>query len=146
MAHYAFLDENNIVVQVIVGKDETDTSFNWEEFYSQEIGLKCLRTSYNTKGNINLNGGEPYRKNYAGIGYFYDETLDAFIEPKPHNSWVLNTDTCTWSPPISMPDDGKEYIWNEELGIWDEFILPDVDPSLTEPLSPPSPQESPFTE
>jgi hypothetical protein len=91
MAHYAFIDENNIVVEVIVGRNENeivDGISNWEKHYEEfRLGLKCIRTSYN--GNI--------RKNYAGIGYTYDQTRDAFIPPKPEEgNWVLNEDTCRW--------------------------------------------------
>lgn len=87
MAHYAFLDENNIVTEVIVGKDETDLTNDWEFFYGEIRGQVCKRTSYNA--NI--------RKNYAGIGYTYDETLDAFIAPKCHDEAVLNSLTAQWN-------------------------------------------------
>ena len=82
-----FLDSNNIVVEVIVGKDEADTSENWETHYGQIKNLTCKRTSYNTQGGQHLNGGTPFRKNYAGIGYKYDSNKDAFIPPQPYNSW-----------------------------------------------------------
>ena len=101
MAHYAFLDENNIVTEVIVGKDEGN--FNWEQQYGSFRGQLCKRTSYNR--NI--------RKNFAGIGYTYDEDRDAFIAPKPFASWILNEDTCQWQAPIAYPTDGKDYKWNE---------------------------------
>ena len=101
MAHYAFLDENNIVTEVIVGKDEGN--FNWEQQYGSFRGQLCKRTSYN--GNI--------RKNFAGIGYTYDEDRDAFIAPQPFASWTLNESTCLWEAPIAYPTDGKDYIWNE---------------------------------
>lgn len=99
MAHYAFIDENNIVVEVIVGKDESDISENWEDHYSQfRPGLRCKRTSYNTKGNIHKLGGVPFRKNFAGIGYTYDESKDAFIPPKNncHDEEFLNEITYLW--------------------------------------------------
>ena len=101
MAHYAFLDENNIVTEVIVGKDEGN--FNWEQQYGSFRGQLCKRTSYN--GNI--------RKNFAGIGYTYDEDRDAFIAPQPFASWTLNESTCLWEAPIAYPTDGKDYTWNE---------------------------------
>ena len=101
MAHYAFLDENNIVTEVIVGKDEGN--FNWEQQYGSFRGQLCKRTSYNR--NI--------RKNFAGIGYTYDEDRDAFIAPKPFASWILIEDTCLWEAPIAYPTDGKDYKWNE---------------------------------
>jgi hypothetical protein len=100
MAHYAFLDENNIVTSVIVGKDENDLTngvTDWEEYYGNFQGQVCKRTSYNTYGGQHKFDGEPYRKNYAGIGYTYNQTLDAFIPPKPEEGeWVLDEDTCLW--------------------------------------------------
>ena len=86
MAHYAFLDSNNVVTEVITGKDETDTTHDWEQWYGEFRGQVCKRTSYH--GNI--------RKNYAGIGYTYDPARDAFIPPKPDGNWVLNEQTCQW--------------------------------------------------
>jgi hypothetical protein len=120
MAHYAFLDQNNIVIEVIVGKDETDTTLDWEQHYSEVKGLVCKRTSYNTLGNVHVYGGTPFRKNYASIGYYYDQEKDAFIPPKPFNSWILNNNTCLWEAPITKPDDGKRYEWNENLINWEE--------------------------
>ena len=118
MAHYAFLDENNIVVEVIVGRDETDTTLDWEQHYSEVKGLVCKRTSYNTSGNIHLLGRPPFRKNYASIGFYYDQEKDAFIPPKPFNSWILNNQTCLWEPPINKPDDGNDYEWDEQNVNW----------------------------
>jgi hypothetical protein len=112
MAHYAFLDENNIVTEVIVGIDETKLieGKHPEVWYSEFRGQRCIRTSYN--GNI--------RKNYAGIGYRYDEVRDAFIPPKPYPSWVLNEETCNWEAPIPYPGDEENlYAWNEENQTWD---------------------------
>ena len=111
MAHYAFLDENNIVTEVIVGIDENELIEGKypEIWYGEFRNQKCLRTSYN--GNI--------RKNYAGVGYFYDEILDAFIPPKPFESWSLNKETCNWKAPLEYPSDGNRYIWNENNLIWD---------------------------
>jgi hypothetical protein len=120
MAHYAILDENNIVVSVFVGRDENDLADgvdNWETYYAPS-GLTCRRTSYNTQGGVHLNGGEPFRKNYAGIGYRYDETLDGFIPPQPFPSWTLNTTTCLWDAPVPQPDDGM-WLWNEETMSWE---------------------------
>lgn len=114
MAHYAFLDENNLVVNVIVGRNEdevVDGISDWEKHYEEfNPGLTCKRTSYN--GNI--------RKNYAGIGYTYDEVRDAFIPPKPFDSWVLNEDTCDWEAPAPYPTDNKPYKWDEETTSWVE--------------------------
>lgn len=116
MAHYAFLDENNTVVQVIVGKDEGN--MDWEQFYSMQMGLACKRTSYNTVGGVHQAGGTPFRKNYAGIGFTYDAQRDAFIPPKPFASWVLNEDTCLWDAPTPRPTDDQRYIWDEESQQW----------------------------
>lgn len=116
MAHYAFLDENYIVTEVIVGNDESEK--DWEAHYGQFRGQVCKRTSYNTRGGIHLEGGTPFRKNYAGIGYSYDPQLDAFIPPKPFPSWQLNESTCFWEPPVPMPEDGEFYDWDEVSGQW----------------------------
>jgi len=112
MAHYAFLDEGSIVTEVIVGKDETELieGLDPETWYGNFRNQKCVRTSYN--GNI--------RKNYAGIGYTYDQIRDAFIPPKPFESWVLNEDTCQWTPPTPMPTDGA-YVWDEPTLSWKEI-------------------------
>jgi hypothetical protein len=117
MAHYAFINENYIVTEVIVGKDESN--FDWERHYGDIRGQLCKRTSYNTIGGVHTTGGTPYRKNYAGIGYIYDPALDAFYPPKPYNSWTLNTNSCLWEAPVAYPDDGKMYIWNEDTIQWD---------------------------
>ncbi len=99
MAHYAMLDENNVVVQVIVGKNEDEfwngQSMDWEAYYGGK------RTSYNTIGGVHLNGGVPFRKNYAGIGYTYDPVRDAFIPPKPTPDAVLDENTCQWIVPVA---------------------------------------------
>ena len=118
MAHYAFLDENNTVTEVIVGKDEGEQGIDWEQHYGSFRGQVCKRTSYNTRAGIHLSGGTPFRKNYAGIGYTFDEARDAFIPPKPFASWVLNEDTCLWEAPVAMPTDGGFYNWDEEAGNW----------------------------
>ena len=113
MAHYAFLNENNIVTEVIVGKDESDTTENWEQFYGAIRNQVCKRTSYH--GNI--------RKNYAGIGFTYDFDRDAFIPPKPFPSWILVEDTCLWTSPVPIPTDGKRYGWDENTLNWIEITL-----------------------
>ena len=123
MAHYAFLNSDNIVTEVIVGKDEGEGGIDWEQHYGAFRGQPCKRTSYNTFGGVHLSGGTPLRKNYAGIGYTYDESRDAFIAPKPFFSWVLNETSCTWEPPTPMPvEEGKTFRWNEstELCSWVE--------------------------
>ena len=126
MAHYAFLDENNIVTEVIVGKKEGEERPNWEQQYGSFREQLCKRTSFNTIGGVHQLGGTPFRKNYAGIGYTYDSQRDAFIPPKPFNSWVLNEDTCLWNAPVAMPeltqeqiDNRNYYSWNETTKNWD---------------------------
>jgi hypothetical protein len=118
MAHYAFLDENNIVTEVIVGIDETELieELSPEIWYGNFRNQTCIRTSYN--GNT--------RKNYAGIGYSYDLDLDAFIPPKPFNSWILDETVCQWQSPVPYPSDvpeGAFYRWNEDIVNW-ELIEP----------------------
>lgn len=122
MAHYAFLDENYIVTEVIVGKDESN--FDWERHYGDIRGQLCKRTSYNTRGGVHINGGQPFRKNYAGIGFVYDPVRDAFYPRQPYPSWVLNEETCLWESRVPYPDDGKQYSWNEEELRWDELVTP----------------------
>ena len=113
MAHYAFLDENNIVTEVITGIDETELieGLEPEIWYENFRNQVCKRTSYN--GN--------YRKNYAGIGYTFDEQRDAFIPPKPYPSWLLNETTCIWESPVPYPNDEKFYEWNESTQEWMEI-------------------------
>ncbi len=108
MAHYAFLDSNNVVTEVIVGRDEGTLGIDWEQFYASERGQPCVRTSYSAS----------IRKNYAGIGYSYNPTLDAFIPPQPYPSWQLDTTTCQWLPPQPYPSDGAMYTWNESSISW----------------------------
>ena len=120
MAHYAFLDMDNIVTEVIVGKDEGDTNTNWELHYQDFRKQVCKRTSYNTHGGVHSNGETPFRKNYAGIGYSYDSSRDAFIPPKPYPSWLLEESSCLWKAPIDHPDDGEMYVWDEDNQEWDK--------------------------
>jgi hypothetical protein len=126
MAHFAKLDENNVVVFVTVGRQEDD---GLEDELSARTGDVYKQTSYNTRGGVHYDPvtGEPsadqskaYRGNYAGIGYTYDETLDAFIPPQPYPSWVLNEETFSWEAPIPYPSDGKDYIWDESAVAWVE--------------------------
>jgi hypothetical protein len=119
MAHYAFLDQNNIVTEVIVGKNEGEEGINWEQHYGNFRGQVCKRTSYNSIGGVHQSGGTSFRKNYAGIGYTYDSQRDAFIPPKPYNSWILNESTCNWDAPVARPDNENMYIWNEEILNWE---------------------------
>jgi hypothetical protein len=124
MAHYAQLDSDNVVVYVFVGRDEDDLVdgvTDWEEYYAPE-GFTVKRTSYNTQAGQHVAGGTPFRGNYAGIGYTYDETLDAFIPPKPFDSWVLDEDTYIWVAPIPYPENGFDYVWDESEGDWVKVI------------------------
>ena len=118
MAHYAFLDENATITEVIVGKNEGEEGIDWEAHYGAFCGQPCKRTSYNTCGGVHSAGGTPLRKNYAGIGYTYDLQRDAFIPPKPYTSWLLNEETCLWNAPVAMPTDGKRYQWDEATLTW----------------------------
>ena len=121
MAHFAKIDENNIVVQVVPGPDNWLTS-------EDKLPGTWIQTSYNTKNGVHYDpqtntpdDGTPLRKNYAGLGYTYDEQRDAFIPPKPQASWILNEETCDWEAPIALPEDSDEveYQWNEETQSWD---------------------------
>jgi hypothetical protein len=125
MGHFAKVS-NGIVTKVIVAEADF---FN--NFVDDSPG-KWIQTSYNTRGGVHYkpNTNEPsedqskaLRKNYAGIGYTYDATRDAFIPPKPFNSWTLNEDTCLWDSPVAYPEDGKLYKWNEEILNWEEVII-----------------------
>lgn len=118
MANYAFLDKNNVVTEVISGKNEGEDGIDWEKYYGDFRGQVCKRTSYNTVAGVHINNGIPFRKNYAGIGYLYDFQRDAFIPQKIFNSWVLNENTCLWNPPIPIPDNENRYSWNEETISW----------------------------
>lgn len=120
MAHYAFLNEKNIVTEVITGIDETQLIENLhpEIWYGNFRNQVCKRTSYNTTGGIHLSNGVPFRKNFASIGYKYDEQRDAFIPPKLYESWVLNESTCKWEAPIPYPSDEQVYDWDETNQEW----------------------------
>ena len=119
MAHFAELDENNVVLRVIVVSNADALDENGSEsetvgaaFCQNLFGGTWVQTSYN--GNI--------RKNYAGVGYTYDVALDAFVPPKIYPSWVLNSDTAQWEAPVPMPSDGKRYRWDEPTVSWVEFV------------------------
>ena len=128
MAHYALLNYQNIVTKVCTGKNEDETDTNIELVYQHMFGQLCKRTSYNTRGGVHYDPvtNEPsadqskaFRKNYAGVGYTYDHSRDAFIPPQPFDSWILNETSCLWEAPVAYPDDGERYTWNEEMGTWD---------------------------
>lgn len=109
MAHFARI-ENNIVTQVIVA----DT----KEWCEANLGGEWVQTSYNTYGGVHKLGGEPLRKNYAGVGFSYDAEKDAFIPPQPYASWTLNEETCLWESPVPYPNDNNVYVWDEEKVDW----------------------------
>ena len=126
MSHFAKLDENNVVTFVTVGRQEDD---GLEAELTARTGDVYKQTSYNTRGGVHYDPetGEPsedqtkaLRFNYAGIGYVYDPDRDAFIPPKPFDSWVLDEDTCLWEAPVAYPEDGAIYSWDEESGAWIE--------------------------
>ena len=112
MAHYAKVN-NGTVIQVIVAEADF-----FETFVDSSPGA-WIQTSYNTHGGVHTLGGTPLRKNYAGVGFTYDSALDAFYAPKPYASWTLDAETCLWNAPVSYPDDGEQYTWNESTTSWD---------------------------
>ena len=112
MGHYAKVYQG-VVQSVIVAKADFIAQ------YSDGKPGRWVKTSYNTRAGVHTNGGTPLRKNYAGIGFIYDSKRDAFYEPQPYASWILNEDTCVWEPPTARPDDGSEYIWNEATTSWE---------------------------
>jgi len=122
MAHFCKLGVGNKVLKVeAVSNDIATTEQAGVDFLNNLYGTNDVwkQTSYNTRGGEHLLDGTPFRKNYAGIGYKYDQTRDAFIPPKPFNSWTLNETTCLWEAPVAYPDDDNTYTWNEENQTWD---------------------------
>jgi len=123
MAHFVKLGKGNIVLQgIVVNNDVATTEQAGIDFINNLYGTNDIwkQTSYNTIAGEHLLGGTPFRKNFAAIGYTYDQTRDAFIPPRPpYNSWVLNEDTCRWDPPVAYPNDGQKYTWNESTREWD---------------------------
>jgi hypothetical protein len=138
MAHFALLDENNIVTFVTVGRDEDNGK---EAELSARTGQTYKQTSYNTRGGVYYTPGtsnpdpdqsKAFRKNYAGIGYTYDNVIDGFIPPKPYASWLLNTTTGLWDAPVPYPTDGKTYEWDENTQSW--ILVPEPLPVEVPPL------------
>ena len=122
MAHFAKIGVGNIVERVeVVSNDVATTEQAGVDFLNNLYGSRDVwkKTSYNTRGGEHLLDGTPFRKNYAGIGYKYDQTRDAFIPPKPYPSWTLNETTCLWEAPVDKPTDGQKYTWNEINQSWD---------------------------
>lgn len=123
MAHFAEIDENNIVIRVLVVSEDKENI--GEKFLSEDLGLggTWKKTSYNTHNGNHLLGGTPFRKNYAGVGYSYDESRDAFIPPKKFESWILDEESCNWVPPFEAPaEEGKIFVWDEDTISWIETI------------------------
>lgn len=125
MAHFAQIDSNNIVTQVLVIEQDVINTGLFGEPSS------FVQTSYNTHGGVHTLGGTPLRKNYAATGYTYDSVRDAFIPPKPYNSWTLVEDTCLWTAPVDMPTDGKVYKWDEETLSWKDISDGESTPVVT---------------
>ena len=125
MANYAYLDENNIVIDCITGRDEDDLDplpegfSSWEEYYGSQRSQKCLRYSWNTEAGVHRLGGTPFRMNFAEPGGSYDPELDAFIPPKIFPSWIFDLDTCAWIAPIERP--GENFYWDEDTVNWIEI-------------------------
>ena len=121
MAHFAKLGTGNIVERVaVVSNDVATTEQAGVDFLNTLYNTRDVwkQTSYNTFAGEHKLGGTPLRKNYAGVGYTYDQVRDAFIAPKPFNSWILNEETCQWEAPVAYPTDGQEYKWNEISQQW----------------------------
>lgn len=109
MSHFAQIDENNIVIQVLVGDNSApNEGYDW---FVENLGGTWIQTSYNNR----------IRFNYAGVGYLYDSVRDAFISPKPYPSWLLDEATCQWKAPVDYPTDGSDYLWNETTVQWEHF-------------------------
>jgi len=130
MANFAKIGLNNKVIEVLSlhndvlrDADGIEQEVNGIDFLTKLTGWAVWKqTSYNTSGGVHSSGGTPLRKNYAGIGYTYDEDRDAFIPKQPYPSWVLNETTCLWESPVAHPDDEKGYSWNESTKSWDERV------------------------
>jgi len=119
MAHFAEIDENNLVIRVLRIADEQEE--RGQEHLAEDLkqGGTWLQTSYNTRGGVHINGGTPFRKNMAGIGWIWDESRDAFYEPSPYPSWILDEESCYWQAPKPEPSEGW-WTWDEEQQEWVE--------------------------
>jgi hypothetical protein len=116
MAHWAELDENNIVIRVVATSNDDSAGDEGYQWLIDKLGGTWVKTSYNTIEGKHQLGGTPFRKNFAGEGFYFDSELDAFIPPKTYPSYILNPTTCSWYPPVPMPSQGFE--WNEETLSW----------------------------
>lgn len=133
MIYFAKINDIGVVTEVAVV--EQDQENRGQEFLAEDLGLggRWEKTCHNTRGGIyydpetnepSIDQSKSFRKNFAGIGFIYDEERDAFIGPKPFESWILNEDTCTWEAPTPKPEEGI-WFWNEELGNWEEIVIED---------------------
>ena len=121
MAHFAKLGTGNIITTVeVVHNDVAITEQAGIDFINKLYNTRDVwkQTSYNTRGGVHQLGNTPFRKNFAGVGFKYDQTRDAFIAPKPYASWILNETTCQWEAPVAYPDDGQKYQWNDDSESW----------------------------
>jgi hypothetical protein len=114
MAHFAQVIDGIVQQVLVIEQDVINTGLFGDP-------SQWIQTSYNTVGGTHTQGGTPLRKNFAGVGFIYDSELDAFYPPQPFTSWTLDPETCYWMPPVAMPDDGKEYMWNELKLKWVEM-------------------------
>ena len=128
MAHFAELDNTNVVLQVLVTDNDDPNGDEGYQWLVDNLGGTWKKTSFNTLAGAHLLGGTPFRKNYAGVGFTYDAARDAFIPPKPYTQWVLNEDTCQWEPPVESPlfdpEDPKYYDWDDLSSSWVEVPAP----------------------
>ena len=121
MWHYALLDNNNVVTDIITGQHPdvvVEGVDNWESYYGEFHGCKAVGSDCDMFGGQHSEGSIPFRKNHASIGGVYDEIRDAFIPPHPYPSWVLDEDTCLWDAPVPKPNDGQPYSWDEDTVSW----------------------------
>jgi len=119
MAHFAEINKNNIVLRVLVTDNNDPNGDEGYKWLVDNLGGTWIKTSYNTVGGQHLLEGKPLRKNYAGVGFSYDAQRDAFVPPKPFDSWLLNEETCLWEAPTPKPDDGNKYVWNQQIVNWE---------------------------
>ena len=118
MSHWAQIDENNIVINVLVGDNDDPNGDEGLQFFTDTHGGTWIKTSYNTNGGVHIFDDVPIRKNYAGVGMIYDKTRDAFYWPQPYPSYILNEDSCIWEAPVPYPTDGQFYVWDETIKAW----------------------------
>ena len=118
MSHWAEINENNIVTRVLVGNNDDINGDEGYKWLIDNLGGVWKKTTYNTKAGQHKEGGTPFRKNYAGVGFTYDESRDAFITPKQFGSWILDEETCQWNSPVRLPDEENLYFWDEAELKW----------------------------